>query len=265
MSSAELVKFLDIVSVVGSAAMAVRLFQTGLYRRYPIFFSYFVFRVPQGIWPLVVNIRSVSYLKLWVLTEPVSWAFYILMVFELSRLVLREYKGLYTVFRAAMIGSVLLSVTLAGLSLVPRINPRVAQTMTGKSIFVRCFQPFLTTERWLDLSLGVFILLILFVLSRYPIVLSRNVRIHSVVYAIYFLANTLAFLLKRFLGVQLQTEVNILLMLVSTGAMAAWLLLLSPAGEAIKATPKKVDAEHERLLLTQLDSLNTTLLRVSKR
>ena len=46
--------------------------------------------------------------------------------------------------------------------------------------------------------------------------------------------------------------------------MVAWLVLLSPAGEAIPEAAKRVTEEHEQRLLAQLDSLNAILLK-SKR
>src|SRR5207245_1204282 len=110
-------------------------------------------------------------------------------------------------------------------------------------------------ERGLDLSLAIFILLILLFLSRYPVTLSRNVRVHTVVYSVYFLVNTAGLLLRSLFGLMLSLELNLVFMLASTGAMVAWLLLLSPAGEIIPAVASRISTEHEQRLLAQLDSL----------
>src|SRR5450759_3938982 len=96
MSSAALVSCLKAVLLLGSFLMALKLYRTGLYRRYPIFFAFFIFRIPDSIWPLFLEVSSPLYQKVWVLTEPIEFGFYVLMVLELYKLVLEKYKGLYS-------------------------------------------------------------------------------------------------------------------------------------------------------------------------
>src|SRR6267142_2079601 len=122
MTTAALVSFLKVVSLLASALTAYKLYRSGLYRRYPIFFGYFIFRVPNGIWPFLLNIKSPAYQKVWMLTEPFLWAFYILVVFELYRLVLARYKGLYTLGRWAMYVGTVVSVALSALSLMVKLR-----------------------------------------------------------------------------------------------------------------------------------------------
>ena len=99
MSSAALVSCLKAVSLVGSLLMVFHLYRTSLYRRYPIFFAFFIFRIPNSIWPFFLEITSPLYQQVWILTEPLEFGFYILMVAELYKLVLEKYKGLYTLSR----------------------------------------------------------------------------------------------------------------------------------------------------------------------
>jgi hypothetical protein len=257
MPSATLVLVLRILSLVGSALTAYKLYRTGLYRRYPVFFAYFVFRVPNGSWPFLFDLRSATYGWVWIATEPLLWMFYVLMVVELSRLILEQYKGLYTVFRWGMLASVAVAASISAISLIPRIRPDSPQRS-------KYFGLFLAGERGLDLSLAIFILLILLFLSRYPITLSRNVRVHAVVYSVYFLANTFGFLMRSLFGLQVATQVDLLIMLTSTGAMVAWLFLLSPHGETIPKPENRSTEAHEQRLLAQLESLNALLLKSRK-
>jgi hypothetical protein len=257
MSSVALVSLLKIVSLLGSALTALKLFKSGLYRRYRVFFAYFVFRLVNGMWPIFLDVKSPKYFYFWVLTEPVLWVFYILMVFELYRLVLENHKGLYTLGRWAMYIGIGLSVIISALSLLPRITPAMPQQS-------RIIGYFFAAERGIDLSLAIFILLILFFLSRYPVPLSRNVVVHAVVYSIYFLSNTLVFLLKSLFGLRQMDEVNLLLMCASSGCVVAWLVLLTPKGEKTRTSAQRFGPEHEERVLQQLDSLNATLLKVSR-
>jgi hypothetical protein len=252
-SSATLVYVLRVLSLLGSALTAYKLYRTGLHRRYPVFFSYFLFRVPYGA-SLFLDVRSAGYAWFWIITAPITWLFYVWMVVELSRLILAHYKGLYTVFRWAMLASVVIAASISALSLIPRIRPDSAQRSKYLGLI-------LAGERGLDLSLAIFILLILLFLSRYPVTLSRNVRVHVVVYSLYFLASTSGFLLRSLFGLKLADETDLLIMLASTGAMCAWLLLLSPEGETIPVAENRISTEHEQHLLAQLDSLNALVLK----
>ena len=254
MTISALVSLLNVVSLLGSGLTAFKLYRSGLYRRYPIFFTYFVFRVLNGTWPFVLDIKSPAYLKVWMLTEPFLWTFYILVVFELYRLVLEKYKGLYTLGRWAMYVGIAVSAAVSALSLMLKFKPSAPQ----RSHFLPYF---LAAERGIDLSLAIFILLILFFLSRYPVALSRNVRLHATLYSIYFLTSTSGLLMLGLFGVRLVDAANLLFMSVTTGCVIAWLFLLNPAGEQAGDKLPRLSGEHERRLLTQLDAVNAALLK----
>jgi hypothetical protein len=246
---------LSILSLLGSALTAIKLYHTGLYRNYPIFFTYFIFRVFEGVIPLVLrDVRSPLYQKLWLIDEPIVCLFYVLVVMELSRRVLNLYPGLFAIFRMAMLASVVVSMAVSVASFAVKTD-----TTQRSNLMVY----FLVGERGLDLAISIFILLLLFVLSRYPITLSRNVRVHAGVFAVYFISNTAAFLLRSVFGLKVNTEVNLALMTVTVAAIGAWLLLLNPKGEEIPVAKTSIRPEHEQRLLTQLDSLNQALLKAS--
>src|ERR1039458_9276957 len=127
MTSAALVSYLKAVLLLGSVLMVLKLYRTGLYRRYPIFFAFFIFRIPNSIWLLFLAVSSPLYLKVWVLTEPIELGFYVLMVVELYKLVLEKYKGLYTLGRWALYVSLASSGTSSSLSRMPGITPSLPQ------------------------------------------------------------------------------------------------------------------------------------------
>jgi hypothetical protein len=260
MTSTLLVSCLKAILLIGSALMAYKLYRTGLYRLYPIFFAYFTFRIPNGIWPLFFDGASPTYQKIWISTEPIILTFYILMIRELYRLVLEKYKGLYTLGRWAMYLAMTVSVIISGLSLLPRIKPSTAQRSKMMAYV-------LATERGVNTALAIFIVLLLLFLSRYPVRLSRNVRTHSVIYSVFFLSNTFVVLMRSLFGLRMVDEVNIALMGVAAVCLVAWLALLSPQGaEAVAPAPSAtLGPQYEHRLLTQLDSLNAALLKVGAR
>jgi hypothetical protein len=254
MTSDALTWVLQGLLLLGSALTALKLFTTGLYKQYPIFFLYFVFRVPNSIWPLVLDLRSNSYFYCYVVTLPLVLLFYILLVRELYQLVLQDYKGLQTAGRWMMYASLVGSVAIAILTVLPKIQPSMPQRSKIMG-FV------LNSERMVDTALAVFIILLLALLSRYPIQLRRNVRVIALVYSVYFLSGTLNMTVRTILGMQSLGTLNVVITVVNMCSVYAWLFLLSPAGEKVAVAKQGVKAENERRLLMQLEDLNAALLR----
>jgi hypothetical protein len=258
MPSHALVLFFEWVSLLGAGLTALKLFRSGLYRRYRFFFVYLVFRVPYGICVLVLDVKSGLYQKFWTVTAPLFWLLYILVVFELCGLILEKHKGLYTLGRWAMYLGITVAVTLSLLSLLPHITPATPQRS-------RIMGYILATERGVDFSLAIFILLILFFLTRYPVPLTRNVVVHSVVFSLFFLSNTLGLLLRSVFGLHVSPEINLFLMGISSACVVAWLVLLNAKGEKVQVTTRQFGRGDEARILLQLDSLNDTLLRASRK
>jgi heme exporter protein D len=258
MTGVVLVLCLKAVLLLGSLLMALMLYRTGLFRRYPIFFAFFIFRILNSIWPMFLETSSDLYQKVWVLSTPIALGFYVLMVVELYKLVLEKYKGLYTLGRWAMYVSLAVSVTISVISLLPRIHPSAAQRS-------RIMSYVLATERGIDTALAIFIVLILCFLSLFPVKLSRNVRVHALVFSIFFLSNTFVLLMRSLFGKHLADEVNTVLLGVTAASVVAWLTLLRAAGEDTQRAPAQYGQDEESRLLMHLDSLNAALLRASGR
>jgi hypothetical protein len=258
MTGAGLVSCLNAVLLLGSILMALKLYCSGLYSRYPVFFAFFLFRIPNNAWPLFLGYSSPLYLQVWVLTEPIGLLFYVLMVVELYKLVLEKYKGLYSLSRWALYLSLAISVSISAISLLPQIKPSMPQR--SKIMFY-----VLATERGIDTGLVIFIVLILCFLSFFPVRLSRNVRVHALVFSIFFLSHTFMLLMRSLFGLRLADQVNTILLCITVGSVGAWLTLLRTAGEDAERAPALYGQEHESRLLTHLDSLNAALLRASRR
>jgi hypothetical protein len=260
MPGVTLASLLNYVLVAGIALTAIKLFVTGLYKRYPFFFLYFVFRVPSSIYLLNADVHAKSYAIAWLYGEGITIIFYILLVVELYRLVLERYRGLQTLGRWAMYVSVIVSaVASVLLSMLPRIRDSLYH---GKTLSY--FSLMIFAERGIDTALAIFIFLILLFLSRYPVRLSQNAQVHAIVYTIFFLGSTLNLLLRTIWGLRVADAVNTALAVISVCSVFAWLALLSPSGEEVRATQPRMAPEKEKRLLGQLELLNATMLRVSR-
>ncbi len=261
MSVAALVFGLQILSVIGSILTVWKLLQTGLHRKYRFFFLYFLFRIPNTIWPLFFNdffnTEATLYFKLWTITEPVTWFFHTAVVLELYRLVLQKHKGLYTLGRWALFAGVGTSLTISLLSLVPRMT--LAITQQSKTMFW-----YLAIERGFMLGLAIFLLFMMGFLVLYTVPISRNVKMHARIYTIFFVSNYLTFLLRSLFGYEVAPATNGIGQFVSMACVFAWFFLLSPKGEEVKTSAPVIGPEQERRVLQHLDALNATLLKVSR-
>jgi hypothetical protein len=260
MPSAELTKILQVISLAGAALLAYRLYVTGLWRQYPVFFWYFLFRVPNTLWPLLIpngmSHGDNTYEHIWIITEPVSWAFHALIVVELCKLVLNRLPGIYSLLRWAMYGSVALAITISIMSLLPKIKPKM-------SFNTKLMGYWFATQRGIDFSLALFLLLILFFLSRFPVRLNRNILVHAALYTLFFFSGALTMFLHTFFGGSKPMTTNLILEIATPACILGWVFLLTPKGEEVKASFPTINPRYEEHALRQLESLNATLLKVS--
>ncbi len=250
-------RILDWLIVAGPAVLSVRLLASGLYRRYRAFFLFLVFETLRTGILAIPNPASKSYLHVWALTEPVEWLFYILVVLEVYSLVLQDYRGLATVGRWTLIVAVCLALLASGLGLLAPAH----YTRQGPLMYY-----YYVADRAVYFSLVVFLLSILALLMQYPITLSRNILVHSVVFSVYFLANTVLYLLLSMLGSDVIPILRLAFETVILVAMGVWLVMLNPAGELRKQRlrPTWMPGREEELV-SQLNHLNAALLRATRK
>jgi hypothetical protein len=256
MPNADLTRVFLVISLLGAALLIGRLLITGMWRHYPLFFCYFIFRIPNTLWPLFLPNQTKLYQHVWMLTEPLAWIFHILVVFELCRLVLEGHRGIFTLGRWAMYLAVVIAIAISVLSLLPHLKPRMtADTKRMGYEFA--------TERGIDFALAVFLLLLLFFLSRYPVKLKRNVVVHATLYTLFFFGEAFTVFLRVLFGSVANNSMNLFLTAFSCACIFAWVFLLNPAGEKVQASFPTISPRREQHALRQLESLNATLLKVS--
>lgn len=249
---------LRLLVVAGTGLLGVRLYVCGLHRRYQAFFCYLIFATLQNSVLLFVNPRGGLYQRIWILTEPVEWVFYILLLLELYSLVLEEHRGIQTMGRWALYAALSIALLASILGMVPRSGP-----MPKSHLLPYYF----VAERAIYFSLVVFLLSILFFLLRFPVTLNRNTIVHYLVYSVYFLSNTVIFLVLSMVGKGVTRQINLMVSAVTVASLTAWLLLLNPAGEKykVKLRPAWMPANREAELIGQLNNLNAALLRATRK
>ena len=247
-----------LLHLILSGVLAARFFQLKLARTYRFFVAYLLFDTLRSILSWSFSPGSLVYRNIWRITQPIIWLLFVLVVLELCSLVFREYRGIQALGRWAIYGSLAASVCLSTITLVP------AWMHSKDPAF--SLQRFLMVERGIDFGLVLLLLLILGFLVLFPIQLSRNVIIHSVLYSIFFMSGSMSILLVNVTGSRISIVVSSWLMGISTACLIAWLTLITRAGEVkMMAIRKPLVTASEDRLIEQLANINATLLRASKK
>jgi hypothetical protein len=244
--------FVSVFQVATSLAAgftAFRLLHTGLYRRYPILFSYIVFLAIFELAPEVLDTGSLAYYWVWIYCQPIVWVLDILVVRELCRVILEKHPGLVTLGRWGMYAGVIVAAFLSFLSLLPHIN----SSMPARS---RVLIYWMAAGRGVTLALAIFLILMLFALSRYPVHLSRNVILNAFLFTLVFLCDSLDAILRTVFDTHLSPWLAVAASVAETACLLLWFFRLNPEGEHTQFSWVRLGPEYEKRVLERLDTLN---------
>ncbi len=245
--------------LIGSTCLAgvVRLLCTRLWRKYlALTLFLFVECIHSVCIPILfLNFHSPGYKLFWEIFQPLSWVFSVWLILELYSLILEKHKGLATIGRWVQYVGFGLATLISVVVMMPQIREHSHSSIVGY---------YLAIERGVDCGMLIFLLVILFWLTQYPVPLSRNVLVHSFVYTALFFTNSVGMFAQIFLGVQLRQSADTVLTAIFALCPLAWAILLTPKGEEIRMRLLHFSPEDEERVLQTLESLNRTLLRVSR-
>jgi len=252
---ASLLSYLWVVAIAANVVLAVRLYMLGLHKKYPYFFVYLIFQTVRSLALVTFPINSFTFAYIFVYTQPVLWVFYVLVVLELYDKVLNDWKGIQSLGRWALYGSLVIAVGVSFLTLIPFWGKEDSKLLFWVT----------TVERGVLTSVMLFLFLILLFLSRYPLQLRRNIIVHCVVYTIFFLGLSMTLLVRNVRGWEIMPTLNHVVEVISLACYGVWITFLTKKGEERTVAIKHSDPADERRRIEQLISLNDTLLRAARK
>lgn len=225
------------------------------YRYFTIYIGFELLRiVVLGFIPVRTNLYGWIYF----LTQPVIWCLYLLVILELYQLSLRDHNGLMSFGRRAMLLALGASTAVSLLTLMVEL-----QSHASMQTFIAAL---VTADRLVVSSLLVFNLLLMAFLSYFPVSMRRNAIVHVRIFTVYFLVKAAILLARTVTSPQLWPALNLALGSLVICCLAAWLLKLRLEGEQIPARSSyRANAFDEERLMSQLDSINKTLVGSAKR
>jgi hypothetical protein len=249
-------RLLWLVGILLPLALFGRLFRLKLTRNYRLFLAYLLFDAARSLVSWFYSPGSDFFRNLWLSTEPIIWVMYVLVVLELCSLVFKDYRGIHALGRWIIYGSSVISVLVSIITVLP--------TWRHSTDAVFSVPRYLMIERGIDFAIVLLLLLLLAFLVLFPIQLSRNVIVHSILYAIFFMSNSMGILIVNLTGYRLSITVSTCLMGVSVLCMVGWLILMSREGEQKIIAIRHPVAVDETRLVAQLAEINATLMRAKK-
>ncbi len=250
----ELQQVLWVVGLGLAAALAVKMAIQHLFRTYTWFFVFLCFEILRSLILLPVPTNSSKYAWAFLATQPIMWVFYILVVLELYTVAFSGYRGITSLTRWVVTGSLGLAVAISSLTLWA--------DLAGPAGKYRILIYYSVVERGLVFSLVVFLVLITLFLYWFPISIRRNLILHAGVFSIYFLASTFTLFVRNIAGYHTTPSVNAVLVFVDVVCFGIWLYRFDRSGEAETSVVRsRWQAEDADRLLQQMDALNSTLLK----
>jgi hypothetical protein len=248
------------LNLVATALVIWRLYSIGLAKTYRFFLASMALGLVRSAALFPFSFHDAVYYQVWALTQPVVWLSFILVVSELYSLVLKQYRGIFTVGRIFFFGGVAISALLSALTVLPTVGP--AAPFSDYPVIYY----YSLIERGIVTSLAIFLLLLLLLVVWFPVPMSRNLLTHCVVYSAYFFANNVLALYRQMGGRSAAYAGNLARLTVGLACLMCWFLYLSRQGEErmtslrLKRNPLK-----EKHLLGQLENLNATLLGTARK
>ena len=249
-------KLLFCLDLGATLALLLRLFFSGLYRIYPLFFAFLSVSLCGEIGIATQHSGTDRYAYWFIGVEAVRTIFSAVIVVDLYSLVLKDLTELASMAKRYF--SIVLGTSIVASLLLLSLEQSPSSTLLKYYVF----------HRAISTSLVLFILLITGFLVYYPIPLARPVIVSPLGSADSFLAHAAGFLLITTGGPDQawRDPVSKILQFVSFATLICWGIFLNRAGETnIRAAVPRPDPQQARQILQRLEAMNASLVRVGKK
>lgn len=241
------------VEAAAAAIAIARLISLQLAGIFPALLSFLAVIAATAVGGSFLQPHSRSYFWLYVIETPVYCVLALIAARELFTVVFVKYPGIRTAGRRAVYWGAACAFAASGaIALIYR-----GSVVLTHLVYIELLR------RSVVLSVALFILFILYSLSRYPLHLGRNVVISSGIFSVLFLSQAAQLLIDS-LSIHLYSRsVDLFNVAFGAACTVAWALLLRPEPAKMPVIVKYSSGQEEQLL-AQLDQLNRLLTRAAR-
>jgi hypothetical protein len=239
------------------AALIATLLRNGLFRVYPIFFSYLTADAVETALGLAFQANRALYAWIYLTGQAAKIVLALFVVLELSQIALDRHPALAQFMQRAL--AYLLVGTAGVAALAVRLDSNIP---AGRSRVIHRFNTF---ERTMDLWMLGFLLMTTVFIMWFPVRMKRNGAMYIGGFVIYFVSRS-AGLLFRNLEPGWRQPIDNALAVASILCLTMWLFALTRRGEEVTTVlgHRWSLAETERLT-AQLNEINVKLMELSRK
>jgi hypothetical protein len=243
-----------LVEAAAAAIAIARLLSLRLAGIFPVLLAFLSAVAINGVAASFFSLDSPAYFWLYIAHTPVYCILAILAARELFAVVFKKYPGIRSAGRMAMYWCVGFASVISLASAVA--HPGRPETFTHL-VYIEL------VRRSTVLTVALFILFILYSLSRYPLELGRNILVSCILFSILFLGQAMQLLIDSFSPLLYSEFVDLADVIFGAVCTLVWAALLRPEPAPVPVVVK-YSSEQEEQLLHQLDSLNRLLTRAAR-
>jgi hypothetical protein len=254
---------LALVLIIRLAVIRVRL--PGVYR---VFVAFLTFQVIDSLIGLALYAfyreLRLDYRLVWMPLQAISWVLSLWMVYALLSEILKSLPGILRFSRVVLNVIFAVAILLALLTVVPEYSA------AGGASFANPIDRFLIAVFVLNRAVAMAALLVLacilvFILW-FPVEMRRNLAVFCLGLVVYFTTKVALLLARSYLSHENSRLLSTTMAFVVAGCFTYWIVSITPHGQAVRVRwGHSWRVEEQRRLMTQLESMNTALLRAATR
>ena len=242
----------ELFQAAAAATTAGRLANLGLGRRFPALLAYLIFIAASDLLFCVVRQNSLLYYWMFIASTPLETIFNTFAVRELLTVTFESYPGIRTVGRWAM---------YAGIAVAAIISLATTSYLWGGGSKVILFY-FGVAQRSIALTLAIVVVTIIFVLSKYPLHLARNIYISFGFFSALFLSDAVRLSIDSLAPALYNDYADWGEFILTALFLGGWAVLLQP--QEAQVARVAFSTPEEENLLQQLNSLNQLMTRAGR-
>jgi hypothetical protein len=258
---------LALILVIRLAAIRVRL--PGVYR---VFVAFLTFQLLDSLVSLALyafygflhGVLHFDYRLFWMPLQAVSWVLSLWMVYALLSEILKSLPGILRFSRVLLNVVFAVAVLLALLTVFPEYS--VAGGAKFPHLTDRLLIASFAMSRAIAMAALLVLACILAFILWFPVEMHRNLAAFSVGLVIYFTAKVGLFLARSYLSHENSRLLSTTMAFLAATCLLYWIVFITRSGQEVRVRwGHSWRLDEQRRLLTQLESMNTALLRSATR
>jgi len=236
----------------------LRLFSLRLLSVYPALSYFFLLQVALTVASSITGLESDDYESIYVGLLILAWIVYGLMLREIYAAIFSDYPGIAVLGRWSVYGA------LFGTVLVAIVSTTAGRRVSGLQ---NSLLPFVeSAAHCFTFGFSLLILIILVVISRYPIHLQKNVFINAVLFGVVMFSEAGALIADLLTWRQHTGWINLAANLNTAVCFCIWSFLVSREGQTrVLRLHTRIDPRDEERLLGQLSIISSILIGAARK